>query len=110
MIEPVIKKHLEKCLDVDVFLEFEDTMPDGFVLFEKTGGALKNGVHRATFAFQSYGKTLYAAAELNDAVKNAVLDLVTDDHIGGVRLNSDYNFTDLSMKRYRYQAVFDITY
>lgn len=37
-------------------------------------------------------------------------DLAKDIKIGSVRLNSDYNFTDIEMKRYRYQAVFDIYY
>lgn len=110
MIELTIKKHLEAGLGVAVFLEHEDKMPASFVLFEKTGGGLKNGVHKATFAFQSYGRTLYEAARLNEAVKEAVLGLVTCDEIGGVRLNSDYNFTDTTTKAYRYQAVFDITY
>ena len=26
------------------------------------------------------------------------------------KLNSDYNYTDTSVKRYRYQAVYDMTY
>lgn len=110
MIELVIKKHLEAVLDVAVLLEHEEQMPESFVVFEKTAGGLKNGINKATFAFQSYGSTLYEAACLNDAVKEAVLGLVTCDEIGGVRLNSDYNFTDMTTKAYRYQAVFDITY
>ena len=30
--------------------------------------------------------------------------------ISGVKLNAEYNFTDTSVKGYRYQAVFDIYY
>ena len=30
--------------------------------------------------------------------------------ISRVQLNSDYNFTDTAQKRYRYQAVYDLTF
>ena len=32
------------------------------------------------------------------------------DPISRVELNSDYNFTDTSTKRYRYQAVYNFIY
>lgn len=85
-------------------------MPDSFVIFEKTSGGYKNKLNSATFAFQSYGKSMYDAARLNEELKAAIFKLAENNDIGGVRLNSDYNFTDTMIKRYRYQAVFDITY
>lgn len=110
MIELIIKKHLEKILSVPVYLEHEEKMPESFVIFEKTSGGYKNKINSASFAFQSYGKSMYEAARLNEELKDAVFKLVENNNIGGVRLNSDYNFTDTLAKRYRYQAVFDITY
>lgn len=110
MIEQYIQKELKKQLNLPVVLEHKDNEPKKFVLFEKTGGGRKNQINTATFAFQSYAPSLYEAAELNDKVKLAVFNLVNVSDIGGVRLNSDYNFTDITEKRYRYQAVFDITY
>lgn len=110
MIELIIKDHLEKILNVRVFLEHEENMPDSFVIFEKTSGGYKNRINRATFAFQSYGKSMYEAARLNEELKAAFFKLEGNYNVGGVRLNSDYNFTDTTTKRYRYQAVFDITY
>lgn len=110
MIELIIKKHLEKTLKVPVYLEMQENMPDSFIIFEKTSGGQKNQINSASFAFQSYGDSMYEAAKLNEELKAAVFKLQWSKEVGGVRLNSDYNFTDTTSKKYRYQAVFDITY
>lgn len=110
MIEIIIKEYLEKTLKVPVFLEHQSKMPDSFVLFEKTSGGCKDKMNSATFAFQSYGKSMFEAAKLNDELKKVVLGMVELNEIGRVKLNSDYNFTDTTTKRYRYQAVFDFVY
>ena len=47
------------------------------------------------------------SAETLKAAMDSAADL---DAVSASRLNSDYNFTDTAMKRYRYQAVFDFTY
>jgi len=88
----------------------QENMPGSFVIFEKTSGGQKNQINSASFAFQSYGRSMYDAAKLNEELKAAVFKLQWSKEVGGVRLNSDYNFTDTTTKRYRYQAVFDITY
>ena len=62
----------------------------------------------STFAFQSYSNSMYGAAALNEVVKQAVDSLIEIDSIASVKLNSDYNFTDTTTKKYRYQAVYDI--
>lgn len=110
MIELIIKNHLEKTLKVPVYLEKEENMPDSYVIFEKTSGGRKNQINSASFAFQSYGKSMHEAAKLNEELKEAVFKIQWSEEVGGVRLNSDYNFTDTTSKKYRYQAVFDITY
>lgn len=110
MIELIIKQYLDSHLDVPSFLERKSTMPAKFVLFEKTSGAKNNHLKSATFAFQSYAKSLYDAATLNEQVKEAVEQMIELPEISGVELNSDYNFTDTETKEYRYQAVFDINY
>ena len=110
MIELVIKKFLDSHLSVGCFLEKQATMPEKFVLFEKTGSAKRNYLPSSTFAFQSYANSMYEAAKLNEEVKSAVEQLIEVDEISRVRLNSDYNFTDTTTKYYRYQAVFDINH
>lgn len=50
------------------------------------------------------------AARLNRRVKAAMERLREHPLISRVQLNSDYNFTDTAQKRYRYQAVYDLTF
>ena len=53
---------------------------------------------------------MYEAALLNREVIEKMKNMITLDEIFKVKLNSDYNFTDPSTKKYRYQCIFDITY
>ena len=110
MIETIIKNRLASELDVEVFLEKPSAKIESYVVFEKTSSGKRNHLPTAVFAFQSYAKSRYAAAELNEKVKNAVENLIGLDEIRGISLNSDYNFTDVTTKEYRYQAIFDIGY
>lgn len=110
MIEKIILDHLEQKLQVDCCMERPAKEPAEFILLEKTGESSANQIPTAILAVQSYGKTLYQAAALNEKVKTAMLEAAALPEIGAVHLNSDYNFTDTAAKRYRYQAVFDVTY
>lgn len=108
MIEEVLFRHLKKAVGVPVALEKPEPEPEKYVLFEKTAGGKGNKLNVATIAIQSYAKSLYEAAALNEAVKVAMERAIMLPEIGGVHLNSDYNYTDPETKRYRYQAVFNI--
>lgn len=108
MIEETLRGYLKDRLDVPVYMEIPEDMPETFVVLEKVGGGMENHIYSAAFAIQSYGMSLYAAAVLNEEVKGAMLYGGTPAEITGIRLNSDYNYTDTSTKRYRYQAVYDI--
>lgn len=110
MIEIVLLNHLKEELEVPAFMEKPDNAPDEYVLFEKTGSGRSDTMPSATFAFQSYSTTKYKAALLNEKTKDAVDKLVFLDEIRGVRLNSDYEFPDITTKQYRYQAVYDINH
>lgn len=110
MIEIIILNHLKSKLTEPVSLEKPSAQTGNYVVFEKTSSGKSNHLTSAIIAFQSYGKTLYEAAELNERVKSAVESLIELDEIRGITLNSDYNFTDTTTKEYRYQAVYDIRY
>lgn len=109
MIEKTILEHLAKELTVRVGLE-EIEKEKAFVVLEKIGGGESEYIKDSTFAIQSYGASLWESAKLNEEVKKAMDKLVEADEICQVSLNSDYNFTDTEKKRYRYQAVYDITH
>lgn len=110
MIEIIIKQFLDGHLSVPSFLQVPETKPTRYVIFEKASSSKSNYLPSATFAFQSYGESMYEAAKLNEEVKEVVEDLILLNEISGIKLNSDYNFTDTTTKEYRYQAVFDINH
>ena len=111
-IEEAAVGWLNQILDVPVYAEVPAVMPERFVVLEKTGGARANYIWSATLAVQSWDRTsLLGAITLSDAVKEAMFDMAGGiSMIGGVRLNSEYNWTDPESKYYRYQAVFDVTH
>lgn len=111
MIEQIILEYLKEKLDMDdVYTETPQEPPSVFVRIEKTGGNRNAYLKRATVAIQSYGSSLYEAALLNESVIEATLNIDELDSISRCELNSDYNFTDTQQKKYRYQAVFNLTY
>lgn len=110
MIEKIILNYLNSKLNVPVFMERPEKDTGEYVVIEKTGSGRMNYINRATFALQSFGSTLVRAAEINEDVKAAMDDLIVLPEISRSQLNSDYNYTDTQKKRYRYQAVYDITH
>ena len=113
MIEVTILNYLnsDNRLSAPAFMEIPKTKPSKFFILEKTGSTLENHIYSSTFAIQSYGASLYEAASMNEALKNVMLDgFLANPLVSSVELNSDYNFTDVTEKRYRYQAVFDIVH
>lgn len=110
MIELIIKKYLDGHLDEPSFFEHQNGLPKRYVIVEKTSSSSGNQLSSSTFAFQSYAESMFEAARLNIRVKKAVEGMVELGEISSVQLNADYNFTDTATKKYRYQAVFDITH
>ena len=110
MIEETIVDYLSEKIQVMVRMEEELDMPNEYVLVEKTGGGKTNHIRRATIAVQSYADSLYRAMQINEEVKEAMEDIVALDEISRCTLNSDYDYTDTTRKKYRYQAVFDIVH
>ena len=112
MIEKIILDFLSNSLpDVPCYMERPEKKPAGkYIILEKTGSSLANHLPSATIAVQSYAPTLEQAADLNQAVKAVLLNSQTEEEISGVRLQTDYNFTNTATKETRYQAVFDFYY
>ena len=113
MIEKIIYDYLKNLdgIPAPAYTEMPETYPGKMYLIEKTGGGKTDQISTANIVIQSYGSSLYEAMTLNEAIIDIMLnDFISLDGIGSVKLNSDYNYTDTSTKRYRYQAVFVITY
>ena len=110
MIEETILNYLSSALEVPAGMEVPAEPPGRFVVVEKIGSSRTDHICSAVIAVQSFAESLLEAARLNERVKEAMEGLDELDEIAAVRLNTDCNFTDPSTKRYRYQAVFDITH
>lgn len=116
MIETTVLNYLNDVLTVPVLMELPEVpsadyrrFPERFVVIEKVGSNRTNHVTRDSIALQSYStKSLYQAASLDAEVREAMDAIIELDEIGGVRLASNYNFTDPETKRYRYQCVYEI--
>ena len=110
MIEETVLDYLSEKIPVMVRMEEELDMPDEYILVEKTGSGETNHIRRATIAVQSYAGSLYRAMQINEEVQEAMNDITALDEISRCTLNSDYDYTDTTRKKYRYQAVFDIVH
>jgi len=110
MIEKIVYEYLKNNLNVPCYTEMPKETPNEFVLIEKTGSSRMNHINTATITLQSYSTSLYKSALLNENVKEAMDNIISLNSIGKSQLNSDYNFTDTSKRRYRYQAVYDLVF
>lgn len=110
LIEYIVLEYLNNRLEVPVYLVCPENPPEQYVLIEKTGSSVSNYIYSATFALQSYAKSLNEAAELNETVKAAMDELPLLDEVSRSKLNTDYNDTDHDTGQYRYQAVYNITH
>ena len=112
LIEETVIAHLSGLLPVPVYAEVPDGAApgDAFAVVEKTGGRARDQIHEATFAVQSYGATLRDCAALSRRARRAMETLPERDEIGACRFETEYNWTDTAARRYRYQAVFHLTY
>lgn len=111
MIEETLYTYLSAngVLDAPIYTEIPQNPPLIFYTMEKTGSSLTNHVYSSTFAIQSHADTLYHAASMNEEIKNVMLDdAIALNEVASIRLNSDYNYTDTTSKKYRYQAIFDV--
>lgn len=111
IIEKIILNHLNSVMDIPYYMEEPIDKPDEYGTIEKTGSSeLTKWAYSSTFAIQTYAKSLEDAAERNQEMIEAMDGLINYDEVCRCELNSDYNFTDTTTKRYRYQAVFDVVH
>lgn len=110
MIEKTILDYLNTEMAVTAYMEEPENPPAEYLRVEKQGGGITDHVKSAVITVQSYGSSMYRAAEINQTVVEKMLESVKLAKIARCSLNSDYCFTDTETHRYRYQAVFDIVY
>lgn len=110
-IEKTILDYLESEISVPCMMEIPaEDIPTSFVVIQKTGSGEDNHLYSATLAIQSYASTRYLASVLNESVKEAMDGAITLDRVTKSKLNADYDYTDTSTKRYRFQAVYEVNH
>jgi len=111
LIEVTILNYLKNNLDVDCYVEKPSPFPNGeFVVLERTGQTRTNLLKVTTIAFQSYADTKYKSALLNEQVKEAMdkAYYINTHQLSSVKFVRDYDFTDTTTKKYRYQCIYEI--
>lgn len=111
-IEQLVQRTLRRETGYPAFLEEPPApRPPRYYLAARLGRGEENHLSRARLALQSYAPSLAGAMALNraayDVMKTALLG---DPAVSRVSLVSDYDFTDTATKRYRWQAIYEITY
>ena len=110
-IEAIVIDYLQDKLQTDnVYGEIPDSPTGEFFFFFLTGSTTTDHTCTSTVAVQSYGDTKAEAAESNERMKRAMEEIVELDQVGGCHLDTDYNYTNIARKQYRYQAVYQITH
>lgn len=112
LIEITVKNHVEGQLeDCTVYMEYpKGDAPDHFLVLDRTEGSRENQIVTGTFVANSYGPSKLATAMLHEKAKRAMDSLYSLPRIAGCNLIGDYPFFDTQHNRYRYQAVYEITY
>lgn len=111
MVEEIILEYLHENLPegIEAYMEHpEGEDPKKMVVVEKTSSTEHDLVETSMLAIQSYGPTLYEAAQLNEIVKRLMREAVKLTGVSACKINTDYNYTNPATKEYRYQAVFDV--
>lgn len=110
MIEITVLDFVAERLEVPVRMEVPAKPPNRFVVLRKTHSSRENFIDTSIFVADSYAESLLEAAKLNEQVMSVMDDLIELNTVSSARRSGDYPFPDTSTKRYRYQAVYDITH
>ena len=110
MIEIEVLNHLKEYIEKPVYMGYAEEKTGQYITVEKTNSGIEDRIDYARFAIQSYADSLFDAAKLNNDVKIVMNMMPAVANVGKVKCNTDYNFTDNTTKKYRYQAVYDIWY
>lgn len=110
MIEIVVKDYLESKMDMPVHFEFPKNPPKQMLVINVEIEPRENFLDSAIVVVDSYGPSLLEAASLNDSVRKALDGLVSLPNVSSSKRGVSYPLVDTTNKRYRYQAVQNITY
>ena len=115
-IEEVVIGYLNSNRNAIEYPAYGDTpykhqLPAHHYMVQKTGSTTRDRITTAQIVVQSVTVQSKAqAARMNEQMVGVMEGIVGTSGISACHINSDYDYTDTTSKRWRYQAVFDITY
>ena len=112
IIEARVIAHLAANLTgCTVAAEVPEDYTDALIVVSRVGEQVDNHLRRTRLAVQCYGATMLdAAARCEDAVGALMTLPANDAGVTALRVETTYNWTDETTKRYRYQAVVHVSY
>lgn len=109
MIEKTVLEYLSGIVSCPVSVGAPDRQDGTYITIEKTENTRYLYVEETTISVISWADSIYEAAKLSESVKAEMLKLADcEDTVSSCELNSDYNFTDTTLKKYGYQALYNI--
>lgn len=110
-IEKRVRAYLKAKLNIPVYLEEPEEKVTKYAIVEKVGSSVENYIYGAMINVTCYDSTLSLTADLNDEIVEYMERMPDEDlKIYDCFLNSEYNATETSTHRYRYESLFDMTY
>ena len=109
-IEGFIIDAISSVLEAPVYGDRPSPMPARFHTVEKTGSRETDHVQQATIVVQSWAESRNEAAALNELAKEAMRALIALPAISSVECETDYNYPDLTTRKPRYQALFNVVF
>lgn len=110
MIEITVLEHLSQALGLSVSMEYPEDPPDTFLVLRTGDTSRQNWLETTVFVVESYAPSMYEAAVLNSRAKAAMDALPELPEVSAAHLGTDYPANDTTNKRYRYQAVYNVTH
>lgn len=110
IIETKIIAYLSGKLGMDVYPEIPKNPPERFVAVQIVDRSRENMIDAVTVEIYSYAESKLETIELDELVREAMLDMPHDPDISSCKLGGGNDSPDTALKRNRYRSYFNITY
>lgn len=108
MIETTVLSYLSSEIDVPVYFERPETVPNRYIILEKVAENGNRFVRISTFSVYVYAESLYKACLKSKEVAEIMENLPSETDVLKIERQGGYNATLPETKEYRYQLNFDI--
>lgn len=110
LIESVVLKYLNDNLDIPVYVDMPDRLPEKFVIFTIVDRGRRNFINHVTIEFHSYADKKLDAAEIDEKVRMLMEDIIFLPEVAASRLGGGNDLNDPQINKYRYRCYFNLTY